>query len=109
MITINGKPKILVVDDQPTVREDLEQLLKANGYQAVSAASGEDALVQVYEQRFEVVLLDITMPGLSGIDVLRRLYPDRLDIGVIMVTIVAEVATAVEAMKIGAYDYVTKP
>ena len=109
MITIHGKPKILVVDDQPTVRDDLEQLLKANDYQTVSAAGGEDALVRASEQEFEVVLLDIRMPGLSGIDVLRRLYPDRPDIGVIMVSGVADVATAVEAMKIGAYDYVTKP
>ncbi len=100
---------ILIVDDEPTARENLERLLRTNGYETVVAADGQEALQRLSEQEFEVVLLDIRMPGLSGMDVLRRVDTDHSDTSVIMITAVAEVDAAVEAMKLGAYDWVTKP
>ena len=108
-MTVPGKRTVLVVDDEPLVREVLERHLKDSGYETAAAANGDEALVRASEQVFEVVLLDITMPGMSGIEALgqfRTFYPD---VSVIMVTAVNDRKTAVEAMKLGAYDYVVKP
>ncbi len=72
-------------------------------------ANGQEALYKVSLGEAEVVLLDIHMPGMSGIEVLRKLSGDRPDFCVIMVTAVTDMDTAIEALKIGAYDYITKP
>ena len=108
-MTLSGKLRVLVVDDEFAIRDNLEQLLNSSGYDAVAAANGEEALERASEQEFEIALLDMRMPGMSGSDVLQRLLRGYPDIGVIMVTAVAEVKTAVEAMNLGAFDYVTKP
>ena len=108
-MVIPGRRTVLIVDDEPSVRETLERLLKSNGYEPTVAANGHEALAHALSQEFEVVLLDIRMPGLSGIDVLQRLLADHPDTGIIMVTAVVDTKTAVDAMKMGAYDYVLKP
>lgn len=108
-MTIPGKRTALIVDDEFAIRDNLEQLLKISDYDTVVAADGQEALERAAEQEFEVVLLDIRMPGLSGLDVLRQLRSDHPDIAVIMVTAVGDVETSVEACKLGAYDYVLKP
>lgn len=101
--------KVLVVDDEEGVRSLLERTLARVGYSVVSAANGQEALDRVSQQDIEVVLLDIKMPGMSGMDVLQQLARRWPDIGVVMVTGVADIQTAVEAMKLGADDYITKP
>lgn len=101
--------KVLVVDDEEGVRSLLERTLARVGYSVVSAANGQEALDRVSQQDIEVVLLDIKMPGMSGMDVLQQLAKRWPDIGVVMVTGVADIQTAVEAMKLGADDYITKP
>jgi len=101
--------KVLVVDDEETVRNLLQRTLKEAGYTVATAANGEEALHEVSQQEPEAVLLDIKMPGLSGIDVLAKLTDDWPDICAIMVTAVGDTQTAIEAMKLGAYDYITKP
>ena len=103
------KIKFLVVDDEETVRLLLQRLLQAAGYDVVIAADGEEALSVIANGDINVVLLDVKMPGLSGIDVLRRISTDWPDLCVIMATAVADVETGVETMKLGAYDYITKP
>ena len=108
-MVIPGRRTVLIVDDEPSVRNTLERLLKSNDYEPVVAANGHEALAHALSQEFEVVLLDIRMPGLSGIDVLQRLLADHPDTGIIMVTAVVDTKTAVDAMKMGAYDYVLKP
>lgn len=108
-MNIPAKHTVLVVDDEFSIRDNLEQLLKTNGYGTVVSGDGQEALERASEQEFEVVLLDIRMPGLSGLDVLRQLRSDHPDIAVIMVTAVSDVEAAVEACRLGAYDYVTKP
>ena len=108
MITA-GTGNILIVDDEPSIRETLGRLLSAHGYQTVVAPSGHEALGCVALQEFEVALLDMMMPGLSGLDTMRELLARIPDLSIIMITGVAEMETAVEAMKLGAYDYVTKP
>ncbi|MBI4201223.1 MAG: response regulator [Chloroflexi bacterium] len=100
---------VLVVDDERTIRENLERLLKLGNFEPAVAASGGEALERLSKQEYEAVLLDIKMPGLSGMDILRRLRADHPDTYVIMVTAVSDVETAIEAMKLGAYDYVLKP
>jgi len=101
--------KVLVVDDEETVRILLQRVLQAAGYDAVIAADGEEALSVIANGDIDVVLLDINMPGLSGMDVLGKISTDWPNVCVIMVTAVADVQTAVATMKLGAYDYITKP
>ena len=101
--------RVLVVDDEETVRGLLQRTLEEAGYTVTTAANGEEALHEVSRQEPEAVLLDIKMPGLSGMDVLTKITADWPDICVIMVTAVGNTQTAVEAMKLGAYDYITKP
>jgi len=101
--------RVLVVDDEETVRNLLQRILEGVGYQVTTAANGKEALYKVSLGETELVLLDIKMPEMSGIEVLSKLTADSPDICAIMVTSVAETETAVEAMKLGAYDYILKP
>ncbi len=103
------KVRILVVDDEETIRSLFRRTLEEAGYEIATAANGEETLREVSQREPEVVLLDIKMPGLSGIEILGKLTTDWPDICVIMVTAVVDTQTAVEAMKLGAYDYITKP
>jgi len=101
--------KVLVVDDEETVRNLLQRMLEEAGYNVVTAANGQEALDKVSQLKIELVLLDIKMPGMSGIEVLRQLTTNWPETCVVMATAVADAETAVEAMKLGAYDYITKP
>jgi two-component system response regulator AtoC len=101
--------KLLVVDDEHLIRWSLEQNLKKQGYEVVTAGSGEDALRLVREEQPDLVLLDIQLPGISGIDVLGKIKDHDEDIIVIMVTANSGLENAVNAMRLGAYDYVSKP
>ena len=101
--------RLLVVDDDRSVREFLGILLEREGYTVRSVESGEDALVLLKSEPYDLVLSDLNMPGISGIELLeesRRLIPDQL---FIMITAYATAETAVTAMREGAYDYITKP
>jgi len=100
---------VLIVDDEEAIRNILRQAMEQEGYVTVAAANGEKALEEASQREFEVVLLDVIMPGLSGMDVLHKLHLGHPDTSVIMVTAVPDVQTVIEAMKSGAYDYVTKP
>ncbi len=106
---MSGKGMVMVVDDEEPIREALRQALEQAGYNASTAASGQEALDTLRRQEVEVMLLDMKMPGLSGFDVLQRVHYDHPDLAVIMVTAQVETAMAVDAMKAGAYDYATKP
>ena len=101
--------KILVVDDEHLIRWSLEQNLKKQGYDVVTAGNGEDALRIAREEQPDLVLLDIQLPGISGIEVLEKLKELDEDILVIMVTAHGGLDIAVNAMRLGAYDYVSKP
>ena len=101
--------RILVVDDEETVRNLLRRTLEDIGYNVLAVPNGEEALVRMDQQEFEIVFLDIKMPGISGIEVLGKITADWPDTCVIMATGVSDAQTAVEAMKLGAYDYITKP
>ena len=100
---------ILIVDDEEPIRNAVSRKLQAEGFNCVIAVDGQEALWKAFMQDFDLVLLDIKMPGLSGMEVLSRIVTDHPDIGVVMITAIGDSQTAVEAMKLGAYDYVTKP
>jgi DNA-binding NtrC family response regulator len=102
------KRKVLVVDDDPGVRESLRMVLKER-YEPLLTGSGEEALAAFGDLRPDVVLLDVLMPGLDGLEVLERLKSGDPRTPIIMLTATKTVKTAVTAMKLGAFDYVSKP
>ncbi|MFO7983076.1 MAG: sigma-54 dependent transcriptional regulator [Desulfuromonadales bacterium] len=106
---MKDQPHILVIDDEPHNTEALKLLLEKEGYKIDSAASGEEALEILKKRPFEIVLTDLFLPGVSGIDILKKVKEDAPQTNVIVVTGQASAETAVEAMKEGAFDYITKP
>ncbi len=102
-------PRVLVVDDEPDAIELLTEFLTAKGYEVITASDGEEALRKVKEDRPHLILLDVRMPKLNGMEVLRRVREIDREVGVIMVTAVNEEETGREALKMGAFDYITKP
>ena len=101
--------KILVIDDEQSMRDFLSIMLKREGHDVVAAENGIDALKAVHTEIFDLVISDVRMPGLDGIDVLKTVKEVSPETVVIMITAYATAETAVEAMKLGAYDYITKP
>ena len=106
---VNKKPRVLVVDDERVICDLLHADLTERGYQCTTVLSGHDALIQLAIEDFDAVLLDIRLPGMSGIEVLRETWLNHIKTAVIMITGVNDVDTAVEAMKLGASDYIVKP
>ncbi len=106
---ISQKPSVLIVDDEQVVCDVLSDELSERGYQCTTVLSGDEALAKLAAQDFEVVLLDIRLPGMSGMEVLREIWLNHGNTATIMITAVNDVATAVEAMKLGASDYIVKP
>jgi DNA-binding NtrC family response regulator len=101
--------KILIVDDELIMRESLAGWLERDGHFVQTAPSGEDALEKLKETRFDILLVDIKMEGISGLDVLRHIKENDPDVAVVMITAYGSIPTAIEAMKNGAYDYMLKP
>ena len=100
---------LLMVDDDDSFRIVMKQALSAGGnYRVRSADSGEAALEALQHDRFDVILLDYRMPGISGLNVLRWMHEQKIDTPVVMLTAAGSEGVAVEAMKLGAYDYVRK-
>ena len=100
---------ILVVDDELSMREFLKILLEKEGYHVTTAAEGRTAFELAEQHPFDLVISDIRMPGMTGLELLARLKQLKADIGVIMITAFASPDDAVAAMKSGAFDYITKP
>jgi DNA-binding NtrC family response regulator len=101
--------KLLIVEDDKKMREALHQIMRNEGYIVESAQSGEEALRRVKEKGFDMVLSDIKLPGIDGIEVLKAVRKYKPDISVVLITAYGTVDSAVRAMKEGAEDYVTKP
>jgi DNA-binding NtrC family response regulator len=101
--------QILVVDDEPNMRKVLRALLEHDGYDAHLAEDGAAALKLLAEHHIDIVITDLRMPGVDGMELLRRIAGEHTEIPVIMITAHGTVDTAVEAIKMGAFDYITKP
>jgi two-component system, NtrC family, response regulator PilR len=101
--------RVLVVDDDAGVRDSMARMLRAAGYTVQTAPSGEEAFELARTDGFDVILSDMRMPGLSGLDILKKLRDVRVDASFIVMTGFGTVDTAVEAMKLGAVDFVQKP
>lgn len=106
---MSSKGIIHVIDDEPVIHDVLAQLLTSEGYEVEISASGEEAMEKFPSQSFDVILLDLLMPGMDGIEVLRRIKKVDPLAPVIIITAYGSVESAISAMKIGALDYVQKP
>lgn len=104
------KEKILVVDDEPSIRKYLQTLLEVDGFEVATVASGRDALARIGDgERPSFVILDVLMPEMDGLDTLRQLMKIDRTLNVIMLSCSNEVTNVVEAIRLGALDYLTKP
>lgn len=102
-------PKILIVDDEPAIRRILRDILEMEKYEVDEAADGMECLVKVKQRRYDVLILDIKMPKLDGMEALDRIQQLSPDTPVIMISGHADIDTAVAAVKKGAFDFVSKP
>jgi two-component system nitrogen regulation response regulator GlnG len=101
--------RILVADDEESIRWVLSKSLTKQGFQVDLVASGSEALERLRQTRYDLAVLDIKMPGISGLDLLSRIHSDFPEVLVVIMTAESSMKNAVEAMKRGAYDYITKP
>jgi len=104
-----SKARVLIVDDEKSMRDLLSITLEKEGYDVETAAGGELAIEMLHREMVDAVITDLRMPKVDGLQVLRAAKESSPDIAVIVITAVASTETAVEAMKLGAYDYITKP
>lgn len=100
---------ILVVDDDPDIQEVLRDRLESLGYEVLTASSGKEALESMNKQSPQMVLLDIEMPNMNGLEVLKEIRSRQMDLTVVMITAYGTIERAVQAMKEGAYDFIPKP
>ncbi|MBN1621880.1 MAG: response regulator [Endomicrobiales bacterium] len=103
------KTKILIVDDDSTIAHACERALNITGYDVKCAGTGEEAVEILKEEQFSIVVLDLQMPGMSGMEVLRHIKSKTPDCDVIITTAYPSVDTAIESLRIGVYDYIKKP
>jgi len=102
-------PEILIIDDEKAIRKTLSEILSFEGYKIEEASDGEEGLKKFKEKSYDVVLCDIKMPKLDGIEFLQKAGENNSDIPIIMISGHGNIETAVEAVKKGAYDYISKP
>jgi two-component system, NtrC family, response regulator AtoC len=103
------KEKILVIDDEKAIRDVLEAFLTKKGYEVVVASSAEEGIEKVRTEKPRVILLDIRMPGMSGVDAIKRIREIDKDVGILMATAVLDEEIARQTIKLGASDYIIKP
>lgn len=103
------KPKILVVDDEKVIRNGCHEVLTQDGYEVILAENGELGLKMIEKAHFDVILLDLMMPGLSGFDVLSHVKALHPDTSIVVITGFATIENSIEAMKKGAFDFIPKP
>jgi nitrogen regulation protein NR(I) len=101
--------KVLVIEDDETVRDVLRSFLGGKGFEVILTVNGEAGLDQLRTEKFDLILTDLVMPGITGMDVLKEVFTRHISVPVVVMTAFGTVQTAVEAMRIGAFDYLTKP
>ncbi|MCU0596918.1 MAG: response regulator, partial [Desulfobacterota bacterium] len=106
---MTAKPKVLIVDDEERFRTTMAKLLTVNGLEVTAVGSGKAALEELGAKPYDVITLDIRMPGMSGLEALAEIKKVNPGVEVIILTGHASVDTAVEIMKLGGYEYLLKP
>jgi DNA-binding NtrC family response regulator len=101
--------RILIVEDEDTLRESLVRVLSREGYEVDGVASCEAAFRSIECSSYDLIIADIILPGINGLELLKKCRVDHPDLIVVIVTAFASIETAVEAMRAGAYDYIIKP
>jgi Response regulator containing CheY-like receiver, AAA-type ATPase, and DNA-binding domains len=104
-----NKGRALIIDDEEEIRESIELLLNSEGISTVTAKNGEEGLIKLEEDLFDLVLLDLMLPGKSGMDVQKDIKRMDPSLPVVIITAMAGIESAVAAIKEGCFDYVTKP
>jgi YesN/AraC family two-component response regulator len=107
--TMETVKNILIVDDEVNVCRGVQRIFEDEGFLSNYALTGTEGLKRAEEEDFDLVITDLKMPDINGLDMIKRLKQQKPDTPVVMITGYASVPTAVEAMKIGAYDYIPKP
>src|SRR4030042_2385848 len=105
---VSDSVRILVIDDEESIRDSMSQVLRKEGYRITTTASGQEGLKLFGAEAFQVVFVDLRLPGMTGLDVLSRIKEAGPETQVILITGYPSIESAVEAMKRGAFDYVTK-
>ncbi len=108
-VTCDRPGRVMVVDDHRQARESMADALRSAGHEVVCCSSAPEALQVLERENFDCVLTDLKMPGMNGVEFIVQLEQRRLGAATVMVTAYATVATAVEAMRHGAFDYIEKP
>jgi DNA-binding NtrC family response regulator len=106
---MNPKPRVLVIEDDPSVAGSLKKELEAEGYDVAVALRGDDGLTAAKQSPFDVVITDLKMPGLSGLDLLDQLHAAKPRLPIILMTAYGTTETAIDATRLGAFEYVLKP
>src|SRR5262249_49339780 len=107
---MGNKERVLVVDDEPSIRKYLQTLLELDGYSVTAVTSRPEALEQIQDgERPDYVILDVLMPEMNGLDTLQQMMQVDRTLNIIMLSCSNEVTTVVEAIRLGAQDYLTKP
>ena len=101
--------RVLLIDDEPSILSVLSTLLKAEGYDVVAASGGEEAQKLISDEEFDLMISDIRMSPINGMELLKQAHNEKPAMSVIMLTAYGSVETAIDALKLGAFDYVTKP
>lgn len=101
--------KILVIDDEAIVRVSCERVLKPAGYEVIVTPKGTEAIELMKKEKYDLVLTDLKMPDMDGLDVLKHIKANWPDVIVIVITGYGTISTAVQAIKLGAYEYIEKP
>ena len=103
------KAKILVVDDEKTIRESVSLVLNDEGHETSLAASGKEALDLLSNEDYDILITDLKMPGMDGMELVKRTFDLCPQTSVIIITAHASVESAIEALRMGAFDYILKP
>src|SRR5215467_12215310 len=101
--------KILLIEDDPGIRDTLQRIFREDGYEVAVEDKGDQGLARAAEDSFNVVITDLRLPGLDGLELVRQLHAAKPRLPIILITAFGTTETAIEATKLGAYDYVLKP
>ncbi len=99
---------VLITDDDPSIRQTMETIVRQAGMKSIAVATGEEALKTIAQCSIDVMLLDVQLPGINGLEVLKQVRERSPDVGVIMLSVIKEISVAVQAIQLGAHDYVQK-